>query len=124
MPVEFPWHRDVFPLPPLEPIAQGHRLTIVGDRADPLRRPAGYPVIGTRLEQGHDATSGRAGRARERTEHAVGGDEHGVRTTPNGGTKFFDDRQLVVGRTGGADDDGERAVGTAGPGRQRAAGPG
>jgi hypothetical protein len=30
----------------------------------------------------------------------------------------------VVGRTSGTDDDGEGAVGTAGPGRQRAAGPG
>jgi hypothetical protein len=120
MPAEMPWHRRVFPLPELQPVAQGRRLTVVGDGADPMGRSAGYPVVRARLDQGHDATSGRARRAGEWSEHAGGGDEHGVRTAPNGGTQFLDHREVIAGRTHGTDDDGERAVGTAARGSQRA----
>jgi hypothetical protein len=36
-----------------------------------------------------------------------------VGTASDGGAKFFDHQEGVVGRTRGTDDDGERAVGTA-----------
>jgi hypothetical protein len=120
MPAETSWHRCVFPLAELQPVAQGRRLTVVGDGADPMGRSAGYPVIRARLDHGHDATSGRARRAGEGSEHAGGGDEHGVWTASNGGAQFLDDREVIVGRTRGTDDDGERAVSTAVRGRQRA----
>jgi len=119
MPVEMPWHGCAFPLPELQPIAQGRRLAVVGDGADPMGWSAGYPVVRAGLDHGHDATAGRARRAGEWPQHACGGDEHRVWTAPDGGTQLVDDREVIVGRTRGADDDGESAVGTAARGSQR-----
>ncbi len=113
MSAEMSWHGRVFPLPELQPLTQGRRLVIVGDRPDPMGWSAGYPVVRAGLDHRHDAASGRARRAGEWSEHARGGDQHGVWTASDGGTKFFNHREDVVGCTRGTDDDGERAVGTA-----------
>ena len=119
MPAELSWHWHVFPLPELQPIAQGRRLIVVGDGADPMGWSAGYPVIRAGLDHSHDTASCRARRAGEWSEHAGGGDEHGVWTASNGGTQFVDDREVMVHLTGGTNDDGKRAVGTAVRGSQR-----
>jgi hypothetical protein len=114
------WHWRVFPLSELQPIAQGRCPTVIGDGADPMGWSAGNPVIRARLDHSHDTASRRARRTGERSEHAGGGNEHGVWTASDGGTQFVDDRQVMVRRTGGTNDDGERAVGTAARGSQRA----
>jgi len=119
MPVELAWHWRVFPLSELQPIAQGRCPTVIGDGADPMGWSAGYPVIRAGLDHSHDTASCAARRTSEWSEHAGGGDEHGVWTASDGGTQFVDDREVMVRRTGGADDDGERAVGTAGRASQR-----
>jgi hypothetical protein len=80
------WHWGVFPLPKFQPIAQGRRLTVVGDGSDPMGWSAGDPVIRAWLDHGHDAASGRAGRAGEWSDHACGGDEHRVWTAADGRT--------------------------------------
>jgi hypothetical protein len=121
MPVEIPWHWRVFPLPEFQPVAQGRCFTLVRDGPDPMGSPARYPVIRTGLDHSHDTASGRARRASERAEHALGGDEHGVWTAPDGGAKFVDHRKVLAGSAGGTNDDGERAVGAAAAGSQRAA---
>jgi hypothetical protein len=120
MPAELSWHWRVFPLSELQPIAQGRCPTVIGDGANPMGWSAGNPVIRARLDHSHDTTSCRARRTGEPSEHAGRRDEHGVWTAADGGTQFVDDRQVMVRRTGGTDDDGERAVGTAGRGSQRA----
>jgi hypothetical protein len=86
MPIEMSWHWRVFPLPEFQPIAQGRCPALVGDGSDPMGSPAGYSVIRAGLDHGHDAASGRAGRTSEWAEHALGGDEHGAWTAPDGGT--------------------------------------
>jgi hypothetical protein len=121
VPVEMPWHWRVFPLPEFQPIAQGRCPTLVRDRSDPMGSPAGYPVIRAGLDHSHDTAAGRARRASERAEHALGGHEHGVWTAPDGGAKFVDHRKVLAGRAGGTHDHGERAVGTAASGGQRTA---
>ena len=120
MPAEQAWHWHVFPLPELQPIAQGRCPTVIGDGADPMGWSASNPVIRARLDHSHDTASCRARRTGERSEHAGGGEEHGVWTAWDGGTQFVDDRQVMVHRTGGTNDDGERAVGTAARGSQGA----
>jgi hypothetical protein len=39
MPVEMPWHGCAFPLSEHQPIAQGRRLAVVADGADPMGGP-------------------------------------------------------------------------------------
>jgi len=113
MSAEMPWRGSVFPLSELEPIAQGRGLAGVRDGAYPMGWSAGYPVVRAGLDESHDAESGWARGAGEWSEHARGADQHGVWTASDGGAKFFDDREGLVPRTRGTDDDGERAVGTA-----------
>jgi hypothetical protein len=120
MPAELSWHCRVFPLSELQPIAQGRCLAGIGDGADPTGWSAGNPVIRARLDHRHHTAPCRARRTGERPEHAGGRDEHGVWAASDGGTQFVDDRQVIIRRTGRTDNDGERAVGTAGRGSQRA----
>jgi hypothetical protein len=120
MPAELYWYWRVFPLSELQPIAQGRCPTVIGDGADPMGWSARHPVIRARLDHSRDTASRRARRTGERSEQAGGRDEHGVWTASDGGTQFVDDRQVMVRRAGGTNDDGERAVGTAGRGSQRA----
>jgi hypothetical protein len=86
MAAEMLWRSHLFPLPKLQPIAQRRCLTGVGDGTDPMGWSAGCPVVRAGLNQSHDAASGRARRAGQRSEHAPGGDEHGMWTASNGGT--------------------------------------
>lgn len=86
MPAELSWHWHVFPLPELQPIAQGRCLIVVGDGADPMGRSGGYPVIRAGLDYSHDAASCRARRAGEWSEHAGGGDEYGAWAASDAGT--------------------------------------
>jgi hypothetical protein len=119
MPAELYWHWRVFPLSELQPIPQDRRVKLVGDGADPVGWSERHTVFHAGLQNGHDTESRRARRAGQRSEHAGGGDEHGVWTASNGGTQFVDDREVMVHLTGGTNDDGKRAVGTAVRGSQR-----
>src|SRR6185312_11401457 len=96
MPSEWPWYGRVFPLPELQPIPQFGGRVAVGDGAYPVGWAASHSIIRAGLDQCHDAASGWARRAGEWSQHARGRDQHGVRTTPDGGTQFVDHRQLVV----------------------------
>jgi hypothetical protein len=78
MPAQLSWHWGVFPLTELKPIPQDRCLTVVGDGANPVGWTAGNPVIRARLYHRHDAASRRASRAGQWSEHAFGGDQHGV----------------------------------------------
>lgn len=93
---ELPWNGGAFPLSELQPIPQLRGRVAVVNRAYPMGWAASHSVIRAGLDQCHDAASGRARRAGERSQHAPPRDQHGVRTTPDGGTQFVDHRQLMV----------------------------
>ena len=85
MPAELSWQWRVFDCPSSSQSRRAAASLVVGDGADPMGWSAGYPVIGARLDHGHDTASGRARSAGEWSEHARGGDEHGVWTASDGG---------------------------------------
>lgn len=85
MPDKLSWHWRALPLSELEPIAQDGCRIVVGDGTDPVGWSAGYPVIRAGLDHSHHSASGRARRAGQWSEHARGGDEHGLWTASDGG---------------------------------------